>query len=333
MGNEVAKISPTDADSVSRRRTVMADVSTSATKGTGTEGQTKHQFTWYYPNWESYLDETGNIYYYNDVIKETIWDPAEIYGGPNYTGEDIEWDSNSPAPSLGNTGKAISFSNTNSTVLDYQARRAVQMEERKENLAEDHFVPWKELASVGHMDPDVIEEHVSESSGIALSRVIRSPITAFINLFMVGVVAQVSEGCFEPELLYKLPWAYKVQQLGAAVRESYLEVGDMFDSSKYDNCNDVPRYDDGGLVSWWNDLEDLHFAVVSVIDSGVVGQESEHYTEEMKKLQAIAATGNEDEMLEGFLARKIEVEKELSGLRARYVITNQSFRNYMLFGE
>lgn len=133
-----------------------------------------------------------------------------------------------------------------------------------------------------------------------------------------AVVAEVSQGSFEPELLYKLPWAYKVQQLSAAVKESYLQVGDMFDSSKYDNCNDVPRYDDGGLVSWWSDLEDLHLSVNMVIDSGVVGQESERYTEEMKKLQAIATSGNEEEMLEGFLARRIEVEKELDSLRARY---------------
>ena len=121
-------------------------------------------------------------------------------------------------------------------------------------------------------------------------------------------------------MLYQLPWAYKVQQLGEAVKDSYIQIGDMFDSSKYDNCNDVPRYDDGGLVSWWNDLEDQHFMVASVIDSGVVGQESERYTEEMKKLQEIAASGNEEEMLEGFLARKIQVEKELDSLRARSVL-------------
>lgn len=165
MGNEVAKVAP--KESGSHRRTVIATTTGKSSKDANV-GHITNRFTYYYPNWESYLDDAGNMYYYNDVLKETVWDPAEIYGGPpqppcqdggNY--QDISWDA--PAPSLGSTGKSLSHTRS---ITDHQAKKAMQMEERKEIIAEDPMAHWKELAQVGHIDPDVIEEHVLESSGI-----------------------------------------------------------------------------------------------------------------------------------------------------------------------
>jgi hypothetical protein len=171
MGNEVAKVAPKEAGS--HRRTVIA--SRAATKDLSA-GHT-NRFMWYYPNWESYLDDAGNMYYYNDVLKETIWDPAEIYGGPPLPptyeeggdGQDITWDaSDRAAPSLAALGKSSSTSKSmKNLTMDYQAKKVMQMEERKETLADDPLAHWKELAQVGHVDPEVIEEHVHESAGIA----------------------------------------------------------------------------------------------------------------------------------------------------------------------
>jgi hypothetical protein len=301
MGNEIgtakigAEIGERDS-SKERRRTVIA--STPAPKKAT-------NFTYYYPNWESYLDETGNTYFFNSITKETSWNPAGIYDTsyveqPPIPEEETEdWDAG-PAPSLGSTGKSFSKSG----LTDLYERRAKQIEERKEILKEDIRAPWKELCELGHFDYETLEDHVDEAT---------------------DVVLQVSGGSFEPELLYKLPWAYKVQQLSAAVKDSYVTVGDMLDSSKYDNCNDVPRYDNGGLLAWWMDLEDMHSCVDMLLESGVVGQEAEAYSEEMKKLQEIASSGNEEELIEGFLARKNAVEKELDGLRARSALTLLSF--------
>lgn len=42
-----------------------------------------------------------------------------------------------------------------------------------------------------------------------------------------------------------LPWAYKMSQLAAAAKDCYLTGGDFLDSSKYDDCNGVPRYSKG----------------------------------------------------------------------------------------
>ena len=298
MGNEVgtAKIGIEAGDrergsSKETRRTVIA----SAPRPKKTTN-----FIYYYPNWESYLDDTGNTYFFNQITKETSWNPAEIYDTsyleqqplPESIDETAEdWDSG-PAPALNSTGKSFSKSG----LTNLYEKRAQQIQERKEILKEDGRAPWKELCELGNFDYETVEDHVEEAT---------------------DVVLQVSGGSFEPELLYKLPWAYKVQQLSAAVKDSYVNVGDMLDSSKYDNCNDVPRYDNGGLLAWWMDLEDMHTCVNMLLESGVVGQEAEAYSEEMKKLQEIAASGNEEELIEGFLARKNSVEKELDGLRAR----------------
>jgi hypothetical protein len=272
MGNAATSKVHTTNTEVSKRRSVIAAV---------LPKKKKHAFVWYYPNWESYLDENGNTYYYNDMLKETKWDPRDL--------EDIE---------------------RNQTAMELEWERAAEearlekerlIEQRKELIQTDPLLGWKELGSAAQIDFDSMESHIFQAQEI---------------------IEKVSEGSFEPEIIYQLPWAYKINQLALATKDCYVNCYDFFDSSKYDNCNGVPRYDNGGLVAWWMDLEDDHIATQVKIESGVIGQESEMYTEEMKRLQAVASSGNEDDLLEGFLARKLEVEKELNNLRARYVCNN-----------
>jgi hypothetical protein len=233
---------------------------------------------------------------------ETRWDPRELEDIEesemnDYYNSEQTWD----APHMDDgehneNQRQSSIVRTASSMAFVQKQKAVQMEERKEKVKEDPIAPWEDLSEKAKINMDTLQEHVAEAQ---------------------AVVKEVAAGKCTPELLYQLPWAYKVQQLHEAVQDCYLNMGDIYDSSKYDNCNGVPRYEDGGLVSWWEELEDMHMLVTSVIESGLVGQESEKYMEEMRKLQGIAAMGNEDELIEGFLARKIEVDNELEDLRAR----------------
>jgi hypothetical protein len=104
-----------------------------------------------------------------------------------------------------------------------------------------------------------------------------------------------------------------MSQLAAAIKACYLEGGDFLDSSKYDDCNGVPRYAKGrqnddfsvhvtmiddnhararlfysvsaGLLEWWEDLEKEYVQVHSTLASGIAGQESAHYSEAMTALQ------------------------------------------------
>lgn len=291
MGNEVsAQVSPEDT----KRRVVIQ------ARDSAVEVPT-HRFTWYYPNWEPQLDENGQTYYQNAISLETRWDPRELEDieegeMQDYYQADEQWDSHHADGYDDPPDRQNSMMRTASSMALVQKQRAVQMEERKEKVKTNPVAPWEDLSQKAKINMDTLQEHVAEAQAI---------------------VKEVAAGKCTPELLYQLPWAYKVQQLNEAVQDCYVNMGDIYDSSKYDNCNGVPRYEDGGLVAWWEDLEEMHFEVTSVIESGLVGQESEKYMEEMKKLQGIAAMGNEDELIEGFLARKIEVNKELDDLRAR----------------
>lgn len=231
--------------------------------GTPARAKITTRFTWYYPNWEAYIDaDTSKVYYFNTLTNETSWDPGAVYLDFQENVDDVTWqqgdaqESNSHLPHLADQ---TSFLRAN----ELERKRKVQ-EVRMELIKDDPFSPWKELCDVGQIDFSAIESKIVESKDI---------------------VVAISQGLYDPEMLYKLPWAYKVQQLGAAVKDCFLEVGDFFDSSKYDDCNEVPRYDDGGLIAWWTDLEELNLAVEVEIEKGAVGQESEKYTEEMKKLQ------------------------------------------------
>lgn len=276
MGNAsvAPKVTNEASDSTSRRKVLSTVAVTRSRYG-------KRACIWYYPNWESYLDENGNTYYYNDITKETKWDPREL--------EDIEADNQNYNFEWNNSGNVTGRSTADDQKLKLLAERA-------EAVLNDPYSPWKELCATGQLDFEGVESNVYLAKDI---------------------LKTVSEGLYDPETVYQLPWAYKVQQLELAVRDCYLKASDFFDSSKYDNCNDVPRYDNGGLVAWWLDLDDIHMSLEVLLDSGVIGQESDNYTAEMQKLQEVAASGNEEAMLESFLARKLQVEKELSNLRAR----------------
>jgi hypothetical protein len=52
------------------------------------------------------------------------------------------------------------------------------------------------------------------------------------------------------QVVYQLPWAYKMSQLGAAAKDCFLECGQFSDSSKYDDCNGVPRYSEGTSIDY-----------------------------------------------------------------------------------
>ena len=137
---------------------------------------------------------------------EQTWDAPHM--------DDGEHNENQRQSSIVRTASSMAF---------VQKQKAVQMEERKEKVKEDPIAPWEDLSEKAKINMDTLQEHVAEAQ---------------------AVVKEVAAGKCTPELLYQLPWAYKVQQLHEAVQDCYLNMGDIYDSSKYDNCNGVPRYED-----------------------------------------------------------------------------------------
>ena len=84
------------------------------------------------------------------------------------------------------------------------------------------------------------------------------------------ILLKISEGDYDDAALFRLPWAYKLKQLAIAVEDCYLTAGDFYNSFKYDNCNNVPRYDNGGMIAWWKELEGLKFDIEQKVDAGLI---------------------------------------------------------------
>lgn len=251
-------------------------------------------FQWYKPGWEAYLDEEDNVYYFNEATSETRWDPFDD-GNGNY-------EQNSSFLKKNSSRLMKQGSSQWNVFDDYAARKEEQekkkkiVEERQIKIKQDKKAPWKELGVEAKVDNSKLEKHVTSSD---------------------DVILQVSQGLYDPQVVYKLPWAYKMSQLAQAAKACYLEGGDFYDSSKYDDCNGVPRYAKAGLIEWYEDLQREYDELTSTIQSGVVGQESAHYSEAMSALQNIAASGNDEEILMGFVNRLKEVETEINNLRSR----------------
>jgi hypothetical protein len=257
------------------------------------KGEKLETFMWYKPGWEAYMDETNNVYYFNELTSETRWDPfTDANGDP--TGQ-AQLKSQT-------SGLFKQLSCSWNTFDEFAARKEEQekkkklMVERADKIRVDKKVPWKELGSTAKAESHTLEKNVAASD---------------------DVILQVSQGLYDPNVVFKLPWAYKMTQLAAAAKACYLEGGDFYDSSKYDDCNGVPRYANGGLVEWYEDLMTEYKEVQSTMATGCVGQESNHYSEAMTALQGIAANGTDDEILKGFVARLKEVETEINNLRSR----------------
>jgi hypothetical protein len=256
-------------------------------------GERPETFMWYKPGWEAYLDDTNNVYYFNELTCETRWDPfIDANGDPTGQGQLKKQVS----------GLAKQLSASWNAFDEFAARKEEQEKkkklvlERADKIRVDKKVPWKELTSTAKAESHTMEKNVAASD---------------------DVILQVSQGLYDPNVVFKLPWAYKMTQLAAAAKACYLEGGDFYDSSKYDDCNGVPRYAKGGLVEWYEDLMTEYCEVQSTMATGCVGQESNRYSEAMSALQGIAANGTDDEILKGFVARLKEVETEINNLRSR----------------
>jgi hypothetical protein len=129
-------------------------------------------FQWYKPGWEAYLDDSGNVYYFNAVLQETRWDP-------------FSEGATDPADKGGNAAFAMRRQASWSVFDDYAARKEEAekkkklIEERAEKVRHDKLAPWKELVVEAHGDQRVMEQHVSSSN---------------------DVILQVSQGLYDPQV-------------------------------------------------------------------------------------------------------------------------------------
>lgn len=217
-------------------------------------------FAWYKPGWEAYLDEQGNIYYFNATLQQTKWDPfapseeeAQMMQQQGYSQGD---ENGAFFGDGGDEHATLKHQPTWNMFDDFAARkeeaerRRRLMQQRADRIRTDKLAAWKELADEGKLDVHLVEQRVAAaddvisqvSQGLYDPQVRRSTVALYYTL-QFGVC--ITHKCLPIQVVYQLPWAYKMSQLGAAVKDCFLECGQFSDSSKYDDCNGVPRYSEG----------------------------------------------------------------------------------------
>lgn len=177
---------------------------------------------------------------------------------------------------------------------EIEAAWAARAAEKLAELEQDVWAAWREFATIANLDLDNIQ---------------------LLATTALSVLDQVSNGDFRKKLLYQLPWSYRFHQLKDAVRQCYLESGSYYDSSKYDACNDVPRYEAEGMVEWWTDLCTQWEAVKAMVSDMEAGKTS--FASDLDALEALSDSKTEEELVSALEQRIHTVEEELTNLRSR----------------
>jgi hypothetical protein len=136
------------------------------------------------------------------------------------------------------------------------------------------------------------------------------------------ILVQVAEGYYLEELILQLPWAYQIHQFEGAVKDCSKYSGNFLDSSKYDNCDGIPRYENEGLVEWWKDLKVRRNILNEQLSlrSGMKGSENLFFENQKSayfQLEQLAVSGDDAKLLAALIERKVFVEAELEKYRAR----------------
>lgn len=304
------------------------------------EGDVVHpaKWLWKHPELTLCMDEHGNTYYYNYNTQESSWDPPadlslpkaeisfqvtvppEAVPGQAFTVEINGTPLEVMCPIDVTVGMVLELSNDTplfaaSTEDMTEGMDAVipegaegeEVGEGGEGAAEpaapaperpttvDDETVWKALAEVAGVEP------YSVMTDAAVSR---------------SVLTEVANGCYFPDLIYKVGWAYRFNLLKGAATACYLSGGDFLDSSLYDNCDGTPRYETSGFVEWLADLQSQRAAIDEAIKGGVLDKQSLS-GDDYAMLERLSLSGDEGKLIEGIVSRKKQVDQDLDNYRSR----------------
>jgi len=319
-----AKIQPSDNDINPTSRNEYHSV----TSGTSTYN-TRH---WIIKNddWHIFIDENSRAYYCNSLTNESLWEPPTFLQNLEFP-EDatkiiIDYFSAVPGFSFETNVQNVAvevlcpvdfIQDTQIALLKPQNNNNVTYTQKFENSDTLHG-PSNEHANtadnnlsrgfdyfslITQQDSDTLETDVQLSKSI---------------------LVQVAEGNYVADLIFQLSWAYRVKQFEDAVMDCYRKGEDFFDSSKYDNCDGIPRYEEFGMLEWWLDLRKQKDEIDQQLNQKNHDRFFEYSDifykrtkEEYEVLEASALSGDDATFLSGLLRRKEQVETELNNLTAR----------------
>ncbi len=145
------------------------------------------------------------------------------------------------------------------------------------------------------------------------------------------IVTTISEATYLAADLYQLGWAYKFSVFEDAAIDCYLSRIDFFDSSKYDNCDGIPRFDKGGFVQWASELNIQREKILEEmkVDGWEEKLSSSSLTEQSEsdyaKLTDMVLSGDDKSFIDGLREREKQVSMLLQNLQSRYVVVTKMF--------
>lgn len=190
---------------------------------------------WHMDDWDCYVDEAGNPYYYNAMTGESTWDPPsdlEQYQFPSYMPEQDTFPVDNPdayPDCVEGVDGAEGLEVVDGIVATY-------VEEIDASSSVDIEFVWDSFAQHCSIRYDELESHRKDAD---------------------NVLQEISDGNYDQDSLIMLPWAYKFHQFQVALVDCYLKGAQYSDSSKYDNCDGIPRFE-RGLVEWYEYTESMY---------------------------------------------------------------------------
>jgi hypothetical protein len=314
------------------------------------EGDVAHpaKWLWKHPELTLCMDEHGNTYYYNYNTQESTWDPpfdlslprTEITfrvtipdgakAGESFTVEVNGMPLEVMCPVGLSAGMQLELCNDTPLYVasaddgagQYSPQGAAMagaIPEDDGDLAEagkDPETVAPALSSVPaadlptSVDDDTLWRALAEVSGIEAYS-----IKADAELSR-NTLSEVASGVYLPELIYRVGWAYKFNLLKGAATACYLSGGDFLDSSRYDNCDGTPRYENAGFVEWLADLQAQRAALEDAIRNGALDKAAQS-ADGYALLERLSLSGDESKLVEGIIARRQQVDKDLDLYRSR----------------
>ena len=288
-------------------------------------------------DWNVYLDDNHNPYFYNSSSGESQWTiPSElrdklerVFENPDCVTAVIK------VPGSVRPGRSFSvdvFCQPIELVCPGDCAPGDEIElrfplytEEDVSAAAAAVTTAAALAAAGGAS-DVVVDALSAWSALAAVASESLPLIEKDVAMAKDVLAQVSGGCYLDDLIFQLTWSYRVAQLELAVKECFRIKGNFRDSSPYDNCKGVRRYSTGGLVEWWEDLKNQRLEIDAALSSAdhnrVFGDTTGLFRAEEKSRQALEETiltGDPSGILQGLLQRKHEIELELDNDTAQMI--------------
>lgn len=317
LSKPTAKVSPSATKYQSNKKKAVKIQSTKSTKVKPDPPKSKKKIDDHSnSDWSIYLDELRNPYFFNLITGDSQWTiPPEIanwaeFKNSGYITAIIT------IPSEGEPGKEFTVEVYSQVIgvscpsdckpgdeidLHFPLHVEIVPVDDKDVFI-DSSIAWAALAKASGEDYSLIERNVSIAK---------------------EVLKEVSGGCYLDTLIFQLTWSYRLAQLETAVKDCYKKNGDFKDSSAYDNCKGVRRYDKGGLIEWWDDLKAQRELLEKKIESKerekIFGDNSLFHDDTTKHhaLEESMLTGDANAILKGLLDRKKIVETELDNDVAR----------------